>query len=169
MAWAIVLQRTGAAEHAEAALREVDRLLPTLEALPWLVADTAIRCGGVWLSIGERDRARELAQTAREALAGYPDAGSLPERLRHLFELLATAADLQLTPMELRLLPYLPTHLSLQEIAERFSVSRSTVKSHVESIYAKLEVTSRSEAVAGLLRLGLISGPFGSEATLEQG
>ena len=46
------------------------------------------------------------------------------------------------------MLRQLGTHLSLQEIAERLYVSRSTVKTQVAAIYAKLGVTTRTEAVA---------------------
>ena len=37
---------------------------------------------------------------------------------------------------------------TLKQIAEHLYVSRATVKTHVASIYAKLGVTSRAEAVA---------------------
>jgi LuxR family maltose regulon positive regulatory protein len=52
-----------------------------------------------------------------------------------------------LTTAELRLLPLLPTHLSFREIASQLYVSPHTVRSHVKSIYRKLGVSSRSEAV----------------------
>ena len=61
-----------------------------------------------------------------------------------------------LTTAELRTLQYLPTHLSLREIGERLHVSRNTVKTHTVSIYRKLEVASRSEAVARGRGLGLL-------------
>ena len=48
---------------------------------------------------------------------------------------------------ELRLLPYLQTHLSFKEIGDRLYVSRNTVSSQTNSIYSKLAVTGRSEAV----------------------
>jgi len=41
----------------------------------------------------------------------------------------------------------LATYLTLGRIADRLGVRRSTVKTHVMSIYKKLGVTSRSEAV----------------------
>ena len=45
-----------------------------------------------------------------------------------------------ITTAELRVLAYLPTHLSLGDIADRVFVSRNTVKSHVAAIYRKLGV-----------------------------
>jgi len=61
-----------------------------------------------------------------------------------------------LTAAELRLLPLLPTHLSLREIAGELFLSRHTVKSEVTSIYRKLGVSSRSEAVARSQELALL-------------
>ena len=53
-----------------------------------------------------------------------------------------------LTSAELRLLPMLATQYSFREIAERLFVSRHTVKTQAISIYRKLGVSGRSEAVA---------------------
>ncbi|MHC2999108.1 hypothetical protein OB08_07860 [Microbacterium sp. HJ5] len=61
-----------------------------------------------------------------------------------------------LTPAELRVLPYLQTHLTVDEIAHRLQVSRHTVGSHMRAIYAKLLVTSRSEAVQRAIAVGLL-------------
>ena len=61
-----------------------------------------------------------------------------------------------LTTAELRVLEYLPTHLSLKEIGEKLFVSRNTVKSQAIATYRKLGVSSRGEAVAPARRLGLI-------------
>jgi LuxR family maltose regulon positive regulatory protein len=66
-----------------------------------------------------------------------------------------------LTAAELRVLPLLSTHLSLREIGERLYISPHTVKSHTNSIYRKLEVTSRSEAVTRTHQLGLADGYAG--------
>jgi len=61
-----------------------------------------------------------------------------------------------LTAAELRLLPLLSTHLSLREIAGELFLSRHTVKSEVTSLYRKLGVSSRSEAVARSRELALL-------------
>ena len=55
-----------------------------------------------------------------------------------------------LSPAEKRVLRQLSSHRTLGEIAEHLYVSRSTIKTHVASIYAKLGVSTRSEAVATL-------------------
>jgi hypothetical protein len=51
---------------------------------------------------------------------------------------------------------YLPSHLSLPQVAERLFLSTNTVKTHVQAIYRKLGVTSRDEAVVAARALGLI-------------
>ena len=68
-------------------------------------------------------------------------------------------AESALTAAELRLLPFLTTHLSFREIGEQFFVSRNTVKTQAISIYRKLGVSSRSQAIAEALRLGLVEAP----------
>ncbi len=50
---------------------------------------------------------------------------------------------------------FLPTHLSLQEIADRIHLARATVKTHVASIYDKLGVPGRSEAVEMIEQSGV--------------
>lgn len=60
-----------------------------------------------------------------------------------------------LTAAELRLLPMLPTQMSFPEIGERLFLSRHTIKSQAISIYRKLDVTSRTEAVERARELGL--------------
>ena len=60
---------------------------------------------------------------------------------------------------ELRLLPLLTTHLSFREIAERLFVSRNTVKTQAISVYRKLGVSSRSEAIERATELGLFATP----------
>ena len=64
-----------------------------------------------------------------------------------------------LTTAELRLLPLLPTYLSLEEISQRLAVSRNTVKSQAISIYRKLGASSRGETVTRLHQLGIFTDP----------
>ena len=63
-----------------------------------------------------------------------------------------------LTAAELRLLPLLSTHLQLHEIAAEVYLSPHTVRAQSKSIYRKLGVASRSQAVAQARELGLLEG-----------
>ena len=61
-----------------------------------------------------------------------------------------------MTPAEMRVLRYLPTHLTFAAIADELFVSRNTVKTQAISIYRKLGVSSRGPAVDGARGLGLL-------------
>ena len=62
-----------------------------------------------------------------------------------------------LSKSELRVLRYLPTHLSAPEIARELYVSPTTVKTHLRNLYAKLGVHSRTDAVEAARALGLLA------------
>jgi LuxR family maltose regulon positive regulatory protein len=73
---------------------------------------------------------------------------------------LATGAEgaSSLTAAELRVLPMLATHLSFPEIGTEMFLSPNTVKSQATSIYRKLGVSSRHQAVTRSRELGLLEG-----------
>jgi len=62
-----------------------------------------------------------------------------------------------LTRSEIRVLGYLPTHLSAPEIAGELSVSTTTVKTHLRNLYTKLGAHRRAEAVESARALGLLA------------
>ena len=124
---------------------------------PWLNADLALRCADISLDLGDVSGALDHAQVASDALQGYPDAGTLPARLQRLQARIKRGQEYGLTPAELRLVTFLRTHLSLQDIADRLHLARLTVKTHVASIYGKLGVTCRSDAVEIVEQAGLES------------
>jgi LuxR family transcriptional regulator, maltose regulon positive regulatory protein len=62
-----------------------------------------------------------------------------------------------LTDRELTVLEHLPTMLSNAEIASEMYVSVNTVKAHLKTLYRKLDVSSRREAVARGRVLNLLS------------
>jgi len=146
-AGALAHQQRGDYTEAARELENVRRLRPQLRAVPWGNADLALRCADISLELGDRDGAVDFEQVAGDTLQGYPDAGTLPARLRRLEERIRQGQDYGLTSAELRVLSFLPTYLSLQEIADRIYLARPTVKTHVASIYNKLGVPGRSEAV----------------------
>ena len=62
-----------------------------------------------------------------------------------------------LSGSEMRVLRYLPTHLSAPEIASELSVSTSTVKTYLRNLYATLGAHNRAEAVETARALGLLA------------
>jgi LuxR family maltose regulon positive regulatory protein len=70
------------------------------------------------------------------------------------------AAQPPLEPLsnsEIRVLRYLPTNLSVPEIASELYVSPNTVKTHIQRLYAKLGTHRRGEAVERARALGLLA------------
>jgi LuxR family maltose regulon positive regulatory protein len=61
-----------------------------------------------------------------------------------------------LTEREREILAFLALRWSDKEIAQALVISLLTVKKHTRNIYQKLQVSSRREAVAKALRLGLL-------------
>jgi len=62
-----------------------------------------------------------------------------------------------LSPREAEILQLIAKGLTNPEVAGILSLSRSTIRTHLEHIYEKLEVTNRVEAVTEGLRKGIIS------------
>ena len=67
-----------------------------------------------------------------------------------------------LSRTEVRVLSYLPTNLSVPEIAHELSVSVTTVRTHIRHLFRKLGVHGRTEAVARARALGLLAPPPGT-------
>ena len=82
-----------------------------------------------WAPAGAADRSAFAAQVAAARAAVVADPAVL------------------LSEREMAVLALLPSLLNAREIADEFTVSVNTVKSHIRSIYAKLGVSSRREAV----------------------
>jgi DNA-binding NarL/FixJ family response regulator len=61
-----------------------------------------------------------------------------------------------LTETETQVLRYLPTHLTVQEIARELCRSTDTIKTHVRHLYIKLEAHSRNEAVRNARASGFL-------------
>jgi LuxR family maltose regulon positive regulatory protein len=136
----------------------------------WANVQTRVTLAHASLLLGDRIGAETVLHEARDFLARQPDAtraiaqvDTLDELVRHLRRH-ASIGSSSLTTAELRVLHYLPTNLSLAEIGSRLYVSRYTVKTHCESIYRKLNVGSRSDAVDAARRIGLLEQVTTTEA-----
>jgi LuxR family maltose regulon positive regulatory protein len=132
------------------------------DRLGWVNVQARVALAHTSLLLGDRVGAETVLGEGREFLIKQPDAtnarrqvAQLEELARHLRRHRATGSS-ALTTAELRVLHHLPTNLSLAEIGARLYVSRYTVKTHCESIYRKLMVNSRSDAVVAARRIGLL-------------
>jgi LuxR family maltose regulon positive regulatory protein len=131
----------------------------------WANVQARVALARTSLLLGDRMGAETMLREVREYLVRQPDAVRAHRQVAELEELVrqmhrhSTFGSSSLTTAELRVLHYLPTNLSLADISTRLFVSRYTVKTHCGSIYRKLNVTSRSEAVESARRIGLLEGP----------
>jgi LuxR family maltose regulon positive regulatory protein len=153
----------GARAAAHEAAERADRLVPQLTyALPWLAVFARLELAHLHLALDNPARARELLEDVDGIFVERPDLGVLGDRnarLRHDLDAGRSDDDgwvSAFTPAELRLLPLLASYLSFREIAERLEISRNTVKTQAIAVYRKLDVSSRSEAVARARELGLV-------------
>jgi LuxR family maltose regulon positive regulatory protein len=157
----LMLQR-GEARAAAHQLSRAMRARPVSTfVMPTVAVRLRIHLATTYWSLGDASTARHLAHEIEDVLLQRPSLGVLVEQFASLRALVA-AGDAgapgvpPLTPAELRLLPYLQTHLTLPEIGARLFVSRHTVSSEVSAIYRKLGASSRSEAVDRATALGLL-------------
>ncbi len=140
------------------------RLRPLLTyAIPWAAVQTLLELVHAYLALNDLAGARAVLREANDILRRRPDLGTLPQQAAQLRSKTSgipgrIAGASSLTKAELRLLPLLPTHLTYQEIGERLYLSPHTVKTQAISIYRKLGVSSRTQAVQRAQQLDLLSG-----------
>jgi len=132
---------------------------------PWLEAQAWLEIVRLELALADDVGAETALGKLDGLLRRRPDLGTVADSVRELRRRLAVREighghrPARLTGAELRLLPLLSTHLSFREIAERLFVSRNTVKTQAISVYRKLGVSSRSEAIERVADLGLVDVP----------
>ena len=102
----------------------------------------------------------DLIKSVKEAMAGgAPMSPEVAARVIKIFREIRPPekSDYQLTPHELRLLKLLVDGHNYVTAAEELRISYNTIKFHVRNIYDKLQVHSKSEAVAIAMRDRLVS------------
>jgi LuxR family transcriptional regulator, maltose regulon positive regulatory protein len=152
----------GDSQMAREELTRAHRLRPRLSyALPYFAVRPMLEMARVHIALSDAAGARTLLREVDGVFRRRPNLGTLAaeaKELRHQLETIRveTPGAWALTTAELRLLPYLTTHLSFREIGERLFITAHTVKSQAISIYRKLGVTSRGDAVERARELGLL-------------
>ncbi|REF35454.1 LuxR C-terminal-related transcriptional regulator [Thermasporomyces composti] len=108
------------------------------------------------------DAGRGIRALLTVAIAPDGPHASFRGTLLHRFDIQPTATwktpeqRTKLTRSERAVLRYLPSHLTNEEIAQDLCLSVNTVKSHLRTLYRKLGVTSRREAIARAMQLELL-------------
>jgi LuxR family maltose regulon positive regulatory protein len=150
---------TAASEEANHALFLVSMLG---DVAPWIAAEARRYLGRTFLLLGDVAVAQTLLREGRELAGLIPDGDLVVQWLAEV-ERSVTVSEVPIgvlaspmTPAELRVLRYLPTHLTFAAIADELFVSRNTVKTQAISIYRKLGVSSRGPAVEAARGLGLL-------------
>jgi LuxR family maltose regulon positive regulatory protein len=133
-------------------------------AMPHAAVQARIELIRVHLALADLAGARALMREVDELLRRRPglgtlvgEAGALRARLAKERRSTVPGAS-ALTAADLRVLPLLATHLSFPEIATELFLSPHTIKWQTKSIYRKLGVFSRNQAVMRARELGLLEG-----------
>jgi DNA-binding NarL/FixJ family response regulator len=116
-------------------------------------------CAGACGYLLKKTPSEKLLESLAEVLAGgAPMSPEVARRVLRLFREIRppAAAEARLTPHELRLLKLLVEGHNYQSAAAELGVSFSTINFHMQNIYGKLQVHSKSEAVAKALRQRLV-------------
>jgi DNA-binding NarL/FixJ family response regulator len=101
-------------------------------------------------------RAAELIAAVKDVIAGgAPMTSNIARKVVQTFKTPVPPSEnlpvVALTPKETQVLDYLAKGYLYKEIAEALGISYGTVHTHIEHIYKKLHVRSRSQAIAKYL------------------
>lgn len=135
-------------------------VLTTYDDDEWVV--DAIRAGANGYLLKDSGRA-EIVAAIRGTVAGRsPVDPAVAEKLFGFVQHglpAATSAQLEsaLTPRERKILSLLASGLSNAAIADRLFLAEGTVRNHITSIFAKLDVSDRAQATALAWRYGLVA------------
>jgi DNA-binding NarL/FixJ family response regulator len=116
-------------------------------------------CAGAGGYLLKKTPPDKLLDSLHEVLhGGAPMSPEVARRVVNLFREMRPPekADYDLTPHELRLLRLLVEGHNYQSAAAELGVTFSTINFHMQNIYGKLQVHSKSEAVAKALRQRLV-------------
>lgn len=116
-------------------------------------------CAGACGYLLKKTPSARLLESLKEAMAGgAPMTPEIARRAIGLFQRFHPPrhAEYHLTPHEVRLLKMLVQGHNYTSAAAELGVAFSTIAFHMQNIYQKLQVHSKSEAVSKALKAGLI-------------
>jgi DNA-binding NarL/FixJ family response regulator len=115
-------------------------------------------CAGACGYLLKKTPSDRLLESIGDAIqGGSPISPEVAHHVIQLFQNMQPAKDIdRLTPYEMRVLKLLADGNTYGRVAQNLGISVNTVRFHIRSIYEKLHVHSKSEAVAKALRHRLI-------------
>ncbi|MGA2579130.1 MAG: response regulator transcription factor [Bryobacteraceae bacterium] len=145
-------------------IRELKKRYPDLTLIMMTVYDDDKRifdalCAGACGYLLKKTPPARLLESLREAAGGgSPMSPEVARRVVSLFREIRPREDAacQLTPHEIRLLKLLVEGHNYKTSAAELNLSVNTIRFHIKSIYGKLQVHSKSEAVAKGLRQRIV-------------
>jgi LuxR family maltose regulon positive regulatory protein len=160
-AW--IAGRRGRGEEAKRDLTQAMHVLDRpSDLMPWYEVEARILVAHAAIRLADSTTARASLSRASRVLRPMSDASEFHAWLDRAwaeideYSASALSGPDSLTIAELRILRFLPSHLSCREIGERLHVSTNTVKTQAHAVYRKLGAGSRTEAVAQAAALGLV-------------
>lgn len=128
----------------------------------WYTVEVELVLARAALRLSDIAQARRRHGAAARQLQRIADADTLAEWLSvteaeiETYRQAVCEVRFPLTAAELKVLQFLPTHLSFRQIGELTCVTANTVKTQANAAYRKLDVRSRTEAVVRARALGLV-------------
>ncbi len=160
---ALMLAHRGDLERARAQTRRARRQVAVIaQVAPWFAVEARVVLARTYLLLGDPAAARVLLSEGQNLITAVPDGTVLQEWLDECWRMVqrmpvtTALGPSALTAAELRVVQFLPTHLSFEEIGRRLFLSRNTVKTQAISAYRKLGVSSRAGAVEQARAFGVL-------------
>lgn len=158
-----VAARAGDEQAPQLLSRAMRARVQSTHTLPHVAIRARLQLALTFRIRGDEAAGQQLVREAVFLMGRRPRMGALGQEIEEFVrsgraeETADVAREVVLTPAEMRLLPYLQTHLTLEEIGRRLFLSRATISSQASSIYRKLAAERRSAAIETARELGLLS------------
>jgi LuxR family transcriptional regulator, maltose regulon positive regulatory protein len=155
----MTLMAMGRAAEAEAILSGAVRDVRAMRE-PFVIADLMLALGRAQHALGRTADAGRCLAEAERIIEDMPDPGDLRRTWREATRRIVRRGvrpGEDLTDRELEVLRLVAAGLSTRESAGRLFVSFNTVHTHLRTIYQKLGVGSRAEAISRASEMGLLT------------
>jgi DNA-binding NarL/FixJ family response regulator len=146
-------------------VKQIKEFHPNIEILMFTIYEDdahvfqAICAGAAGYLLKNSDQEMILRSIREVTEGGIPMTPTIARRVMKMFRNFApepSSEKINLTPREIEVLKALVDGLDYKKIADHYFISLDTVRNHIRHIYQKLQVHSKSEAVAKALKQKLV-------------